>query len=297
MYCPRVMPRHPATAAALAALSLLAALPAAQAQMPLAQLAATTMPAAGAPAASPLPEYRLGAGDVLRITVYQSPDLSFETRVADNGSLSYPLIGPLPARGLTVGQVERLIADGLKKGEYLKEPQVSVVLLEVRGNVVSVLGQVAKAGRYPLEQSNTRLSDVLAQAGGVTPLTGSDIVTIVGTREGKPWRLEVDLPLIFAPGSAEADLPLQHNDVVWVGRAPQFFIYGEVQRAGAYRLERGMTLMQGLATGGGLTLRGTEKGIRVHRKSAGAAKTEVLQPGMDDALRDGDVIYVRESLF
>jgi polysaccharide export outer membrane protein len=74
------------------------------------------------------------------------------------------------------------------------------------------------------------------------------------------------------------------------------YIYGEVQRPGALRLERGMTVMQALATGGGLNLRGTEKGLRVHRRAADG-KMQVLQPGMDDALREGDVVYVRESLF
>ena len=74
------------------------------------------------------------------------------------------------------------------------------------------------------------------------------------------------------------------------------YIYGEVQRPGALRLEPGMTVMQALATGGGLTPRGTERGLRVHRKD-GSAKTQVLQPSMDDVLQEGDVLYVRESLF
>jgi polysaccharide biosynthesis/export protein len=69
-----------------------------------------------------------------------------------------------------------------------------------------------------------------------------------------------------------------------------------VQRPGPMRLERDMTLLQVLATGGGLTQRGTEKGIRVHRKGA-AGKIEVLQPDMTDLLREGDVVFVRESLF
>jgi polysaccharide export outer membrane protein len=62
------------------------------------------------------------------------------------------------------------------------------------------------------------------------------------------------------------------------------------------RLERGLTVMQALAPGGGLTQRGTEKGLRVHRKGEDG-KLQVLQPAMDDALREGDVVYVRESLF
>ncbi len=84
--------------------------------------------------------------------------------------------------------------------------------------------------------------------------------------------------------------------MIYVERAPTAFIYGEVQRPGPMRLERGMTVMQALATGGGLTQRGTEKGLRIHRKGADG-KVQVVQPAMDDALRDGDVVYVKESLF
>jgi polysaccharide export outer membrane protein len=84
--------------------------------------------------------------------------------------------------------------------------------------------------------------------------------------------------------------------VVYVDRMPMFYIYGEVQRPGALRLERGMTLMQALAAGGGLTQRGTQKGIRVHRRGADG-KVEILQPAMNEVLRTDDVIYVRESLF
>ena len=87
-----------------------------------------------------------------------------------------------------------------------------------------------------------------------------------------------------------------HGDVVYVERAPVAYIYGEVQRPGPMRLERGLTVMQALATGGGLTLRGTERGLRLHRKGADG-KLQVLQPAMDDVLLDGDVVYVRESLF
>jgi polysaccharide export outer membrane protein len=75
-----------------------------------------------------------------------------------------------------------------------------------------------------------------------------------------------------------------------------FYIYGEVQRPGAFRLERDMTVMQGLATGGGLTIRGTEKGMRVHRRGADG-KLQIIEPKLDEPLKVDDVIYVRESLF
>lgn len=256
----------------------------------LAQSATAPPPPRSAPA-----EYRLGSGDVIRINVYQNPDLGLETRITEAGVVSYPLLGAVRLGGLSVTQAEKLIGDGLRSGNFVKQPQVTIVVTQVRGNQVSVLGMVNRAGRYPLEVADMRLSDVLAMAGGAA-VNGADLVIVSGTRDGRPFRLEVDLPTLFAEGGSAQDVLIQNGDVVWVDRQPLVYIYGEVQRPGPFRLERGMTVMQALASGGGLTLRGTEKGIRVHRKGADG-KVQVLQPSLDDKLQDGDVVYVRESLF
>ena len=242
-------------------------------------------------------DYRLGTGDVVHIIVYQNPDLTLDARVSESGFISFPLLGAIKVGGLTVSETEQLISTGLKKGEFVKSPQVTAVVMQVHGNQVSVLGQVNRPGRYPLEQAQTRLSDILAVAGGIANPQGGDVVTVVGTRAGKPMRLEIDLPKLFSASSAQQDLNLQNNDVVWVDRAPIVYIYGEVQRPGPLRLERGMTVMQALAAGGGLTQRGTERGIRIHRRNESSGGVDELQPTMDSSVRDGDVIYVRESLF
>jgi polysaccharide export outer membrane protein len=249
------------------------------------------VPAAGAAAT----EYRLGSGDVIRINVYQNPDLTLETRVTEAGVVSYPLLGSIRLGGLTVTAAEKLIADGLRNGNFVKQPQVTLVIVQVRGNQASVLGQVNRPGRYPIEVTDMRLTDLLATAGG-TGANGADMVIVTGTRNGQPYRLEVDLPTVFLAGGKDKDVIILNGDTVWVDRQPIVYIYGEVQRPGPMRLERGMTLMQSLATGGGLTQRGTEKGIRVHRKGADG-KVQIITPTMDDAMRDGDVVYVRESLF
>lgn len=242
-----------------------------------------------------VPEYRLGGGDLIKILVYQNPDLTLETRLSDNGSTSYPLLGAIKLGGLTVAEAERLIASGLRKGDFVKDPQVTVVLETARGSQVSVLGQVQRPGRYVLETGLTHLSDVLAMAGGVTPQLGADQVTVVGTRNGKSFRQIVDLQQMFESAERPNDLLMQGNDVIYVDRAPVFYIYGEVQKPGQLRLERGMTLLQGLAAGGGLTLRGTERGIRIHRRTSSGV--EVMEPNMQAKLQDGDVIYVQQSLF
>ncbi len=258
----------------------------------LAQTAASATPTS---AASKAAEYKLGAGDIVRISVYQNPDLALETRVSEAGVLSFPLLGQVRLGGLSVTQAEQLIADGLRNGSYVKNPQVTITVMQVKGNQASVLGYVNRPGRYPIEVADMRLTDLIANAGGVAS-NGAEVLVLTGMREGQPYRVEVDLPSVFAPGGGSQDIQVRNGDVVWVDRAPLIYVYGEVQRPGAQRLERGMTLMQSLAAGGGLNQRGTEKGIRVHRKGADG-KVQVLTPAMDEALKDGDVVYVRESLF
>ncbi|XHS80380.1 polysaccharide export protein EpsE [Burkholderiaceae bacterium UC74_6] len=261
--------------------------------LPVAQAQSTPGSAAIAGAASA--EYRLGAGDLIRITVFQNPDMTLETRVSEAGTLSFPLLGLVRLGGLSVSQAEQLIANGLRDGNFVKSPQVTIALLVVKGNQASVLGQVNRPGRYPIDVTDMHVTDLLANAGGVA-IAGGDVVVLSGSRDGKPYRLEIDLPGIFETAGRAKDVVIQNGDVLWVDRAPTVYIYGEVQRPGAMRLERGMTLMQALATGGGVTQRGTEKGVRVNRKDA-EGRIQVIQPSLNDALKDGDVVYVRESLF
>jgi polysaccharide biosynthesis/export protein len=250
--------------------------------------------AAPALAADASADYVLGAGDVVRIAVFQSPDLTLETRVTETGSITYPLLGSIKLGGLSVAKAEEVIARGLRDGNFLKQPQVTLVVMQVRGNQVSVLGMVNRPGRFPIDITGMRMSELLAQAGGVAA-GGSDVATLSGTREGKAWRFEVDMPALLARGQGE-DPVVSNGDVIFVDRMPTIYIYGEVQRPGALRLERDMSVMQALAAGGGLTQRGTEKGLRVHRK-ASDGKLLASTPALDDRLQDGDVLFVRESLF
>jgi polysaccharide biosynthesis/export protein len=255
---------------------------------------ARAQPAAAEVAAQDL--YRIGPGDALKITVYQSPDLSVDTKVTEAGVISYPLLGSVKLGGLTVTQAEAAIADALKKGEFVKNPQVIIVVTQVRANQVNVLGQVGSPGRFPLDLAGMRLTEVLALAGGVAQATGSETVVLVGNRNGKPFRQEIDLPSIFAENGRGNDVVVQPGDVVWVDRGPQIYLYGEVQRPGQIRLERNMTVMQALAVAGGLTQRGTLRGLRINRRDAGG-RFVTLEPAMEDRLREGDVVYIRESLF
>lgn len=240
-------------------------------------------------------DYTLGPGDAIRILVFQNPDLTLDTRVSEGGSITYPLIGSVEVGGLTINAAEKRIANGLKNGGFVQNPQVNIVLNQVRGSQVSVLGHVTRPGRFPLETFNARVSDLLAQAGGIAP-TGSDTVILSGIRDGKQFHKEIDFPAIYIQGKQSEDLIVSGGDVIYVHRAPVFYIYGEAQRPGAYRIERGMTVQQAMALGGGPTVRGTENRVRLHRRKADGS-VENLSPEWSDPIQTDDILYVRESLF
>jgi len=326
-------------------------------------------------------EYALGAGDVIRIQVFQNPDLTTEARVSESGEISFPLLGAVNVGGAGIGQAERKIEQSLVKGGFVQKPQVNIVLLQVRGNQVAVLGMVNRPGRFVIETFDTHLSEMLATAGGVLTMAGSGKAIITGQRDGQVMRREIDLAELFLQDKRDADLLVMRGDVIYivpgnqvsilgqvnrpgrfpleeakmkfsdalamaggvstagadtavlegmrngqkfykvvdlpsiyldessdmnpdvlagdsiyVHRAPVFYIYGEVQRPGSYRIERSMTVMQALAQGGGPTARGTQRGLKLHRKNS-AGVVEKTAPGLDELVQSGDVLYVKESLF
>lgn len=240
-------------------------------------------------------EYLLSPGDILRISVFKNPDLSLDARVSETGAIGYPLIGSVPVSGLTLPAAERKIAQMLKDGGFVLSPQVNILLTTALGNLVSVIGEVNTPGRYSLETTGGHLSGMLAAAGGISQL-GGDIVIVTGTRNGKPFRREIDIVTMSLSGNTADDIELYGGDTLFVNRAPMFYIYGQVQKPGQVRLERGMTVMQALASGGGVTGKGTSRGIVRHRRDAnGKVKEEGVS--LDDDVHDQDVIYVKESLF
>ena len=238
----------------------------------------------------------LGVGDVVRISVYQNPDLTIDAaRISEVGQINFPLIGSVSISGLTINAAEQKIAKALRDGGFVLKPQVTIQLSQVRSNVISVLGQVAKPGRYPIDTVGSKVSEMIAAAGGALP-SGADTVTLTGTRNGRPVKIEIDLPTVLQSGKTELDIPVENADILYVDRAPSFYIYGEVQRPGMLGLARGMTLQQALAEAGGVSARGTQRGIKVHRRDA-TGTVVVLDLRMNDPVQRDDVIYVKESLF
>jgi polysaccharide export outer membrane protein len=237
----------------------------------------------------------LGAGDSIRVTVFQNPDLTTETRISERGTIVFPLIGEVALAGQTPTEGGVRIAAQLKQGNYLRNPQVSLSVIQVRSRQVSVLGQVGRPGRYALDDVNSKLTDILALAGGISP-GGDDVVTVVIARGSQVRKLEIDVPKMYRSGDLSQNVEVESGDTIYVQRAPVFYIYGEVQRAGAYRLEPDMVVMHALSLGGGLTLRGTDRGLKINRRTPDGSVRK-LEAKLTDRVQPDDVIYVGESLF
>jgi polysaccharide export outer membrane protein len=143
-------------------------------------LLASCAPGSGLP---PLPEtpggpYRLGAEDQIRIITYGQDQLTGEFRVNDRGNVALPLLGPVPAAGLTTNQLEKSIEQRLREKKVLLDPSVSVDILAYRP--IFILGEVAKPGQYPYQPGMTVLTAV-AIAGGFTYRAQTGYASILRT--------------------------------------------------------------------------------------------------------------------
>jgi polysaccharide export outer membrane protein len=253
---------------------------------------------ATAAAAKPVPALSIGAGDVLQVTVFGQPDMSAEVSVTDEGEVTLPLIGLLRIAGMSQAELEKLIAQRLREREYLLHPEVSVTVRQNRSQAVSVLGEVVRPGRYPIQGRFTVL-DLLAVAGGLTPK--ADTVAVLlrkgeGGAAGAPVRIPIRLDRVANPDRSPLDLVLNQGDMVYVGQQKFFYIHGEVRRPGSYPMEPDLDVMRALSIGGGVTERGSMNRIQIHRKTEGTEARD-FSPHLTDAVLDGDVIYVKERIF
>jgi polysaccharide export outer membrane protein len=275
---------------------------AAASKAPVAQSAdpavATAPPAIAQPApegaADASGEYRLGPGDIVKISVYGNTDLATETEVSQGGKISFPLVGEVQIGGLTRGEAEKAISDSLGRGGFVPNAYVNLLVSQYRSQQISIVGEVNKPGNYPINRASS-VTELLAMAGGITP-KGSNVITIIRKDgQGGTVRHEVNVRSLFA-GKDGLNMRIGQDDVIYVPPMPVFYIYGEVRQPGSYPLSPEMTVRQALSVGGGLTVRGTVRGIRIERKGE-AGKTFSRNPHLDDRLRPDDVVQVPESWF
>jgi polysaccharide export outer membrane protein len=273
------------------------------------------------PAGAASQDYRIGPGDILRITVYGHEDLSQTVIVQPSGTFVFPLLGSLVAAEATPAEVEALLVGRLSKG-LIRDPQVTVAVQEYRSKVVYVVGEVARPGTYPLA-GETRIVEILSRAGPVSPNAGSEVVVVRPAekvdrpvlpaevaasasgaagpgRAGRPAAmasaevLRVDVSDIQA-GQLDKNLLLKANDTVFVPQAARIFVTGEVRAPGAFAFTAGMTLRQAVSMAGGFTADASKKSARVVRDVGGKPKAFKIK--LDEPLRPGDTVEVKAKLF
>lgn len=240
-----------------------------------------------------LGEYRLGGGDTISISVYEQPDLSTSARISqDDGSISYPLLGEVSLGGLTTEEAGGKIAKLLKDGGFLKFPEVVVSVKEYLSQKIPIMGQVKNPGEYTLK-GESRVVDLISQAGGVSK-DAADVIIVVKHQDGQAVRHEIDI-LKFYAGDMSQNIEVSEGDFILVPKMDTFYIHGEVKRPGSYRLERRMTTMQALSVGGGLSDRGSLRGMVVTRNEGNESKKIGVE--LTDYIKPNDVLYVKERLF
>jgi polysaccharide biosynthesis/export protein len=243
------------------------------------------------PASAKPEDYRLGAGDLIRVVVFDHEELSVDTRISQTGNITFPLLGLVSVSGLSTRETELLLTQRLTEGGFVKQPEVSVLVEEFQSQKVSVMGQVAKPGQYPLDAAKTVI-DLLAMAGGVLNDTAAEDATLVRA-DGK--RTIIKLQKLF-DGDPAVNYTVQGGDTVFVPHAPQFYIYGQVQHPGQYRLLQNTTISQAISIGGGLMPRGTQRGAIIKRLDS-SGKEQKYSVKNDDILQPNDVLMIKASIF
>ncbi len=250
-----------------------------------------------------MPEYRVGVGDKLEVSVFGHEDLSKVVEVRGDGTINYPLIGDQQVEGKTVSQIDDEITRVLGK-DYLVDPQVSVDVREYQSQWVTVIGEVRNPGQYVLKR-NMRLIDLLAAAGGATKEAGAQI--LITRRTGKdeaPQQIAVDRERLLSRDNVDGNPLLVHGDIIAVGEKEAFYIRGEVNKPGMYYLESGLTIMNAISVAGGLTQFANRKDIQLLREDGGRhEKLNINLKAIEDGkkpdvpLRPSDTIIVPRRVF
>lgn len=241
-------------------------------------------------------DYVVGDGDLLRIMVYDHPDLTTTARIGGEGTIIFPLIGQVKVSGLTVSQVSKKLADLLSDG-FIVSPQVSVFIEEYRSQKATIMGQVNKPGLYELKGYTTFL-EVLSKAGDLAKDAGDKAVIKRKSDSGdkKEKTITIDLKRLIELGDTSQDIPILDGDSIYVIKAGVFYITGEVKKPDAYKFEEGTTVLKAITMAGGFTDKASTGRVKIIRKVKG--KEEVIERvKMDEPVAPDDVIVVPESFF
>lgn len=255
-------------------------------------------------------EYRLQPEDAIAIRVVGEPEMSVDTPINFDGTISVPYLGFIKAAGKTTRELEQEIRAGLMNPEkqYFKDPKVTINIIQFRPSRVSVLGAVAQPGEYFFKPGD-RLLSAISQAHGVV-FGGGDLKRATLVRKGVPEQIPLDLDALLYRSDMSQNYELKDGDVINIPetRKNRVSVIGYVQRPGQFPWYEGMTLADAVSQAGGdIPYRSRMSAIQIQRVVPGrefetnrfnvdftkfTAKNDFTQ---NVALEPGDVIFVPSS--
>ena len=249
--------------------------------------------------------YRLGPKDLIRIKVFEVPELNVDSRVSDAGNVTLPLIGDIAASGLTESEFAARLKE-LLEARYVNRATVTVSIVEARSRPIRMLGAVRQPGNLDLPGHWTLL-DVLAAAGGLADNHGDMIYVLRRAENGLSDQLAIPVDDLLVRGLPEANIPIQTADLINVPVRTTLSVYclGAVRNPGEVHFEstETITLLAVIVRAGGLTDAASKK-IRVRRRGDATGEELIVDykkliagTEVDPVLGEGDVIVVKESLF
>jgi polysaccharide export outer membrane protein len=242
----------------------------------------------------------IGNGDLVEMSVFDTPELSGKLRVSNSGDVVLPLIGKLHIAGMKAEAAASLIRDRFVSGGYLRDPQVTMFIAEYATQNVSVLGEVKNPGIYPAFGSH-HLLDYISAAQGLTVLAGTRITITHATNPGAPEEVRVTTGATPKPENNPEVVP---GDTVYVERSGVIFVVGDVVRPGGFPMDHDgqLSILQAIALAQGTTPTSAKSTARLIR-TTGQGREEISvnlnkilrSKSTDLAMQDNDILFIPSS--
>jgi polysaccharide export outer membrane protein len=242
---------------------------------------------------------KLGAGDLIDLTIYGVPDLNTRARIGNNGDVYLPLIDYVHIADLTVDEAQDLIQKRLEDGGFLHSPHVTIFVNESTSQSVNMMGEISRPGPYPL-LGERRLFDLITAAGGLTEKAGRT-VTIVH-RQTPGQKTELHLASSLAEDTVN-NIAISPGDTVIVSRAGIVYAVGDVARPSGFIIEDGtLTVLKVFALAGGGTRTASLNKSKILRQTPNGVQEIAVQlqkvlhaKAPDVAMVKGDILFVPGS--
>ena len=265
-------------------------------------------PAGAEPSLANLPLQKIGANDLIAISVYDSPELTRTVRVGGDGRIHLPMLKrSIEAVGKMPDALEREVAAALVAEQLIVDPSVTVTVVEYSSRPISVAGAVKTAITFQAAGPVTLL-EAITRAGGLSPDAGRDILItkpMESASSGAPLIRRVPVKSLIDLADPDVNIQLTGGEEIRVPEVGKIFVLGNVKKPGAYPIQgdSDTTVLTLLALAEGLTPNASNQAYVLRREAGAGSKTEITvelkkvmeRKALDPALVASDVLYVPDN--